>query len=321
MTTPRSDDHTNGAGLFDNGPQRLTGPYPGGRAQAESGSKIIENDYEAWKAVRAQPYRLPAAHPLIQQFTQAWHPVSTLGLGDDAGAASIRYRVLAHAARSLATGVSQADYRRETDTLLNLSRHASIHGHRLYATGLDQFLNSGASGRYNGFAQAAAGSALVEKYYLAWEQAPSARLAATDIGLADDAAFLRQAWADIEQHGLTDGSGTESERHRALADRARAVSDDVAQRLPSAALTLLLELAMHADKHQIQLHNTAIAMEGAAVEQLQRSAYRGLPTEVAATAAHAHAETPQISQAPASAGIGSADQITRKRITQTAREP
>ena len=317
MNMPGSDDHTGSAGLFDS-KKGLAKPYPGGRAQAESGSKVIENDYDAWKAVRFQPYRLPADHSLLLQFVHAWRTVSTLGLGDDPGAVSIRYRVLAHAARSLAPIVGKAGHGRETGALLDLSRHASIHGHRLYATGVHQFLNSSASGRYTGFAQAAAGSALVEKYYLAWEQAPAAGLPATDIGPAEDVAFLRQAWADIEQHGLTDGSGTESERYRALAERARAVSDDIALRLPSVALTLLLELVMHADKHQIRLHNTAIAMEAAAVEQL--SAYRGLPAEVGATAAHAHAVTPQISQAPASAATGSTAQIARKRTMQTARE-
>ena len=30
-------------------------PYPGGRAQAESGSRVIENDYAAWAAMQVQP--------------------------------------------------------------------------------------------------------------------------------------------------------------------------------------------------------------------------------------------------------------------------
>ena len=93
MNTPAS-------GLFD-GQRGLAQPYPGGRAQAESGSKIIENDYYAWKAVCLRPYRLRADHPVLREFTYAWQAVSTLGLGDDAGAASIRYRVLGHTARSL----------------------------------------------------------------------------------------------------------------------------------------------------------------------------------------------------------------------------
>src|ERR1700678_3854016 len=165
MNTPAS-------GLFD-GQHGLAEPYPGGRAQAESGSKIIENDYDAWKTVCLQPYRLRTDHPLLQEFTDAWHAVSALGLGDDAGAASIRYRVLAHSTRSLVP----AGGGREAQALLSLWRHASIHGDRLYATRLDQFLGSGASGRYADFAQAAAESANIEKRY---------RATAVDPGFAGD---------------------------------------------------------------------------------------------------------------------------------------
>jgi hypothetical protein len=207
MNTPASEDHTGSAGLLDDGQRRLIRPYSGGRAQAESGSKIIENDYDAWKAVCVRPYRLAADHPMLQQFLLAWRAVSALGLGDDPGAASVRYRVLAHAARSLAPDAGHAGHGRETDALLNLFRHARIHGLRLYATDLDQFFNSGASGRYTSFAEAAAGSAIVEKYYLAWEEALGGELAATAIGLAEDILFLRNAWAYIAEHGLADGPG------------------------------------------------------------------------------------------------------------------
>jgi hypothetical protein len=177
MNTPAS-------GLFE-GQQGLAEPYPGGRAQAESGSKIIENDYDAWRAVCLQPYRLHADHPLLREFTDAWHAASTLGLGDDAGAASIRYRVLGQTARSLVpTGGG-----REAQVLLSLWRHSSVHGDRLYATGLDQFLRSDASRRYADFAQAAAGSADIEKRYQALT---------VDLGFAGDSTALVQAWTSMD---------------------------------------------------------------------------------------------------------------------------
>jgi hypothetical protein len=272
-------------------PQALARPYPGGRAQAESGSKIIESDYDAWKAVCRQPYRLPADHPRLLQFTHAWHAVSALGLDDDAGAASIRYRVLAHAARTL----MPAGRGREAQALLSLWRHASIHGDRLYATGLDRFLSSGASGRYASFAQAAAESADIEKRYQAWQEA----LTAIDPGLAGDAATLAQAWASVEEHGLMDGPIQAAERYRALSGHARGVADDMAQRMPSAVLTLLLELALHTDKHAIRLHNTAVAITGRTPDQ--PAPYRGLPIQVAAAAMRAHTEVPQRGVAAASA--------------------
>jgi hypothetical protein len=258
--------------LFDD-QQGLATPYPGGRAQAESGSKIIENDYDAWKAVCLQPYRLGADHPVLREFTDAWHAVATLGLGDDAGAASIRYRVLGHTARSLVP----AGGGREAQALLRLWRHASVHGDRLYATGLDQFLRSGASDRYADFAQAAAWSADIEKRYQA--------LTAVDPGFAGDSAALVQAWTSIEEHGLLDGPAPAAERYCTLSGHARGVADDVGQRLPSATLTLLLELAMHADKHAIRLYKTAVAIKGAP--------YGGLPGQVAAAAMRAHTEVPQ----------------------------
>jgi hypothetical protein len=260
-------------GLFDG----LAKPYPGGRAQAESGSKIIENDYDAWKAGCLQPYRLRADHPVLREFTYAWQAVSKLGLGDDAGAASIRYRVLGHTARSLVP----AGGGREAQALLRLWRHASVHGDRLYATGLDQFLRSGTSGRYADFAQAAAWSANIEKRYQT--------LTAVDPGFS----ALVQAWTNIEEHGLLDGPALAAERYRALSGQARCVADDTARRLPTATLTLLLELAMHADKHAIRLRSTAVAIKGAA--------YGGLPGQVAAAAMRAHTGVPQSGAAAASA--------------------
>jgi len=268
MNTPAS-------GLFD-GQRGLAEPYTGGRAQAESGSKIIENGYDAWKAVCLQPYRLRADHPLLLEFNDAWHSVSTLGLGDDAGAASIRYRVLGHAARSL---VPVGDGK-EAQALLRLWRHASVHGDRLHTTGLDHFFRSVASSRYDGFAPAAAGSADIETRYQA--------LTAVDPGFAGNSAALVHAWTSVEEHGLMDGPAPAAERYRALSGHARGVIDGTAQRLLPTTLSLLLELAIHADKHAIRLHNTAVAVKSGTVDQ--PTPYRGLPVQVAARAVQGHTD-------------------------------
>ncbi|HXL94951.1 MAG TPA: hypothetical protein VN969_38985 [Streptosporangiaceae bacterium] len=293
MNTPAS-------GLFD-GQRGLAEPYPGGRAQAESGSKILENDYYAWKAVCLQPYRLRADHPVLREFTYAWQAVSTLGLGDDAGAASIRYRVLGHTARSLVP----AGGGREAQALLCLWRHASVHGDRLYATGLDQFLRSGASGRYADFAHAAAGSENIEKRYQA--------LTTGDPGIARDSATLVQAWTCVEEDGLMNGPASAAERYRALSGHARGVANDMERRLPTATLTLLLELAMHADKHAIRLHHTAVAIKNGTVDQ--STPYRGLPVEVAARATQGHTDIPRDGRA-AVVATGAATRPVRKQNKQ-----
>ena len=272
--------NTPAAGLFD-GQRGLAKPYPGGRAQAESGSKIIENDYYEWKAVSIQV--LPASHRLVLQFGRAWRSVSTLGLGDDAGAASIRYRVLAHAARALAPATTG----READSLLNLWRHARIHGQRLYVTGLDLFLGSSASSRYGGFAQAAAESANVEKQY----HALLVTLTSIDSDSATGVSLLRKAWAGIEQHSLMDGPEAAAGRYRTLARHAGSIADDMTPGPSSATLIPLLELAAHADKHSIHLYSTAGAIRSGTAD---RSApYRGLPVRVAAAATHGHTDIPR----------------------------
>jgi hypothetical protein len=270
-------------------------PYPGGRAQAESGSRIIENDYAAWAVVRVRPGLLGDSHPLIRQLSLAWGAVSVRGLGDDAAAASIRYRVLSNAARSLTQAPAYAAERgRETGALLTLWRHALIHGHRLYATGQERFFAFGASGRYSAYVDAAAESANVEKHYQEWRD-----VSGFATGLADDVPLLDKVWADIDQRGLTDGAGAAAARYRALAVHAHAVADDVVQQLPSAALVPLLDLATCADKHAIRLDRTAVAIKGDTTDGL--TAYLGLPARVAITAAQAHSETPHVGHAAPSA--------------------
>jgi hypothetical protein len=60
-------------------------PYAGGRAQAESASLIIRNDYDAWTTTAGGPDPLPADHPRVQQFAWAWRAVAKRGLDDEAG--------------------------------------------------------------------------------------------------------------------------------------------------------------------------------------------------------------------------------------------
>jgi hypothetical protein len=320
MSTPASSASPGyDTGLHGDSPEEMARPYPGGRAQAESGSRIIENDYSAWKTITGAPGRLSPDYPLVQPLTRAWHAVSMRGLGDDAAAASIRYRVLAHAARSLIPVAAEVGHGREAGTLQTLWEHALIHGHRLYATGLDRFIRSSASDRYTGFAQAAVESSVVGNYYLAWEQIPAARLAETEPSLAGNAALLGRSWASIEQLDLTDGPGPAAERYRALAGHARVLSEDIAQRLPSEALIPLLELAVHADKHAIRLLNTAVAIKGEAA--VRPAPYRGLPVPVAAAAAQAHAGVPHAIPNLALPEEGVIAQAARNRAAQKQREP
>ena len=185
-------------------PQALARPYPGGRAQAESGSKIIENDHDAWKAVCLQPYRLPADHPLLVQFTDAWHAVSALGLGDDAGSGLDTVPGARPRGGPFAPG-RQAGHGREAQALLSLWRHASIHGDRLYATGLDRFpvpahpadtTNSRKRPPSRRTSRSATRHGKRRRY----------RVASTDVSLArrrDPRASLDS----VEEHGLIDGPG------------------------------------------------------------------------------------------------------------------
>jgi hypothetical protein len=142
-----------------------------------------------------------------------------------------------------------------------------------------------------GRAQAESGSANIQKHYQA--------LTEVDPGFAGDSAALVRAWTSVEEHGLMDGPASAAERYRALSDQACGVADNMAKRLPLATLTLLLERAMHADKHAIRLHNTAVAIKGGVLDE--EAAYGGLPIGVAAAAMHGHTEVPQSGVAAASA--------------------
>jgi hypothetical protein len=311
------DDDT--TGLLDDSPHVAAAPYPGGRAQAESGSKIIENDYYGWLAQALQPDGLEPSHPRIVQLGQAWRAVSRLGLGDDPGAASIRYQILAHAAGALIQPVRDQDLADEADALATLRQHALIHGHRLHATSTDLFIRSGKSGPYTGHDQAAAGSRIIEQDYQQWNRLQAAALAAIDPGLREQAENLNQAWTGIEHHGLADGHAPAAARYHTVAGYARNLAQDFSYQLPSAALTPLLELALHADKHSIRLHNTAIARTdgpAAGYEALCQAtweravpggtaaAYRDLPDQVTTTTVRAHSGVPHAAGTSLPAGNG-----------------
>jgi UvrD-like helicase C-terminal domain len=334
------DEDTSSTALLDGDPHVAAAPYAGGRAQAEDGSKIVENDYYGWLSIALQPHGLEPSHPRIAQLGEAWRVVSRAGLGDDPGAASIRYQVLAHAAGALVGPVRDADLASEAEALLTLRQHALIHGRRLYATSTDLFTRSGKSGPYSGRGQASGGSLIIEKDYQRWIQTPAAGIAATDPDLWEQAANLHQACADVSRYGLADGPGLAASRYRMVAGCARNLAQDFTYRLPSAALAPLLELASHADKHAIRLSSTAIGRtsdtatdyEALCQATWERSSpadsgtpYRGLPAQVATTATRAHAETrthvetPHGGQAPAAAEGSPARQTIRKRAAQNER--
>jgi hypothetical protein len=117
-------------------------PYVSGRAQAESGSRVIAADYSAWSTVTA----VPGDHPKVLQLAAAWRTVTKRDLDDDLGAAGIRYRILSHAASAL-VDVSDADDP-EKSILNRLAAHARLHGDRLRATAEMLFTRSSRSGPY-----------------------------------------------------------------------------------------------------------------------------------------------------------------------------
>jgi len=83
---------------------RQAGRYQGGRAQAETGSRMIEKDYRAW--IRTGSPLAAARDPLLWQHARraekAWHAVRRHGVADGPAAAAARYCELADAAQALA---------------------------------------------------------------------------------------------------------------------------------------------------------------------------------------------------------------------------
>jgi hypothetical protein len=115
---------------------RQAGRYQGGRAQAETGSRMIEKDYRAW--IRTGSPLEAARDPLLWQHARraekAWHAVRRHGVADGPAAAATRYRELADAAQALADGYTVALPSSALPPLLDLAEHAWKHSTRLHAT-------------------------------------------------------------------------------------------------------------------------------------------------------------------------------------------
>jgi hypothetical protein len=202
--------------LLDGDPHIAAKPYTGGRAQAETGSAIVETDYYLWLGAALELPGSAPAHPRLAQLGEAWRPVGKLGLGDDPGAASIRYQVLAHAAGALTGPLNDEGFAGGAGALRTLRQHSLEHGRRLYATGIDLFTRSGKSGPYSGRGEASGGSRIVERDYRNWTRTSAATTASLDPVNWQHTDVLQQAWARVERHGLADGPEQAAARYRAL---------------------------------------------------------------------------------------------------------
>jgi hypothetical protein len=236
----------------------LPRPYAGGRAQAESGCRIIATDYTAWSAVSG----VPGDDPRVVQLAQSWRAIVKRDLDDDPGPAANRYRILSHAAAALA---SACDARpRELAALKQLATHARLHGDRLRETAYQLFTRSALAGPYTGgIAQAQSGSRVVEKAYVTWSRSAAAERAARDDSMRTQLKQLRRTWENIRQQGLHDGPGPAAERYGELADASLAVADNFGLELPSGSLGHVLDLAGRARKHATRLGATAGAQTAA----------------------------------------------------------
>lgn len=107
------------------------------RAQAESGTRIIENDYSAWKIRAGLNGTAPlGGDPTVLQLAAAGRSATTSGLGNDLSEAAIRYQLLAHAADSAIARIqAAAGHEAEAEALGRLADHARLHAIRLRATG------------------------------------------------------------------------------------------------------------------------------------------------------------------------------------------
>lgn len=235
-------------------------PYTGSRAQAESGSMIIERDYLAWQLVHDQAgdNALPAEHPRVVQFTRTWRAVRAKGLADGPGPSAIRYHSLAHAAIALASVTDSATGSGEIDALNILATHARKHSVRLHATADQLFSQSRKADRYaNGRSDAERGSRIIENDYRAWSRTGAPVEAARDPLLWQHARRTELAWHAVRRSGLTDGPAPAAARYRELADATKALANEFTVTLPSYSLNHLLELADHAEKHATRLGATA----------------------------------------------------------------
>jgi hypothetical protein len=287
-------------------------PYEGSRAQAMSGSLIIENDHRAWASARALAggAALPDEHPRVRQFAIAWQRVVTKGLDDGPGPAAARYHALAHAALALSTSIDRTSNPHEPEALDLIATHARKHSVRLRATADRLFSVSRQAGRYQGGrAQAETGSRMIEKDYRAWIRTGSPLAAARDPLLWQHARRAEKAWHAVRRHGVADGPAAAAARYCELADAAQALADGYTATLPSSALPPLLDLAEHAWKHSTRLHATARAATAnsgsaptsEAEKDLPRGgdAYGALPDGLATVTRQAHASQHRQPQRPA----------------------
>jgi hypothetical protein len=287
-------------------------PYEGSRAQAMSGSLIIENDHRAWASARARAgdAALPDEHPRVRQFAIAWQRVAAKGLDDGPGPAAARYHALAHAALALSTTIDRTSNPHEPEALDLIAAHARKHSVRLRATADRLFSASRQAGRYQGGrAQAETGSRMIEKDYRAWIRTGSPLEAARDPLLWQHARRAEKAWHEVRRHGVADGPAAAATRYQELADAAQALADGYTATLPSSALPPLLDLAEHAWKHSTRLHATAQAASArngsATASQAERDiprggdAYGALPDGLAAVTQRAHASQHRQPQRPA----------------------
>lgn len=108
----------------------------GGRAQAERGSRIVEQDYRTWSRTGAPP---EAARDLTlweqaRRAELAWHAIRRSGLHDGPGPSAARYRELADATQAIANSFTANLPSAALLPLLQLSDHARKHSIRLEAT-------------------------------------------------------------------------------------------------------------------------------------------------------------------------------------------
>jgi hypothetical protein len=251
-------------------------PYLSGRAQAESASRIIETDFQAFTVVGEDPYlAVPLRHPCMQRFIDAWHKVGKYGLSDNPGTAAVRYMVLAHTAHALAEVPAYAARPTEANALNRLATHAHYHAERLHATAEQLFLQSDKAVAYAD-GQAADGSRLIAREYKGWSRTYPEVQAALDRKFYTEARQLASAWDQVRQPALNESPKQMAGMYQDLADAAYRFASNYPQGMPSAALPGLMQIATHAGKHAIRLEETAKAWID--------DGYRDLPETVAETA-------------------------------------
>jgi hypothetical protein len=220
---------------------------------------------------------LPASHPGVVQLTTAWRTVTEQGLAGNPGEASIRYRVLAHAANALAELADIADIAdggTEWAALKRLGGYALIHSTRLYATAGALSSRSATGGAYPSRLAAEDGARAVEQRYQAWASSPAAVRLSQDTRQRSWVRELHAARDRAVRYRFTDDPGCVSAWYQDLSTAASRVVAAFPVTMPSAELTGLLWLQMRAPDHAYRLMVTAA-----------RGGYGALPEPVASATA------------------------------------